>query len=70
MLMKMWIITVPLHFISLLNRILLFDGAAADDVTEESCASWEHLINTTFGEATFSKVKNIRCRLDFNLSNC
>lgn len=48
------IITVPfsLHFISLLNQILLFDGAAADEMTEVSFASWKHLVNITIGNQT------------------
>lgn len=48
------IITVPfsLHFISLLNQILLFDRAAADEMTEVSFAFWKHLVNTTIGNQT------------------
>lgn len=43
------------HFISPLNQILLFDRAAADEVPQVSFVSWEHLVNTTFGEAKFRK---------------
>lgn len=51
-----------------MNQILLCERAAADEVTQVSCASWEHFVSTPFGEAKFRKPTKYMMYIGFKLA--
>lgn len=56
------------HLISPMSQILLCERAAADEVAQVSCASWEHFVSTPFGEAKFRKPTKYKMYIGFKLA--